>query len=148
MSEEWMNAIQKKDERYRGNWPRQAVVPMLTLDTLIEQFGVPHFIKIDVEGYEEQVLSGLSFQPPLLSFEFHHAFVSATLRCLDLSLWAGRSTFNLASNSDWGYPSRFDGEIWLGKEELRQRLLALSKGDNQGDIFVKAPDVPPARISR
>jgi FkbM family methyltransferase len=139
LSKDWMEAIQKKDQRYRGNWPRKTVVPLLTLDALIEHFGVPYFIKIDVEGFEEQVLSGLAIQPRLLSFEFHHAFIRASLRCLDLDVFAPGSTFNLVSNSSWGYPARFDSEIWLEKEELRQRLLGFSDGDNQGDIFVKAP---------
>jgi FkbM family methyltransferase len=147
LSEDWMEAIQKKDERYRGNWPRKSVVPLLTLDALIEHFGLPYFIKIDVEGFEEQVLSGLSIQPRLLSFEFHHAFIRATLRCLDLDVFAPGSTFNLASNSPWGYPARLDSEIWLQKEELRQRLLSLPDGDNQGDIFVRAPQAAPGVIS-
>jgi FkbM family methyltransferase len=147
LSEDWMEAIQKKDWRYRGNWRRQTVVPLLTLDALIEHFGVPYFIKIDVEGFEEQVLSGLSIQPRLLSFEFHNAFISASLRCLDLDVFARGSTFNLVSNSTWGYPARFDSEIWLQKEELRRRLLNFSDGDNQGDIFVKVPEVLPPGIS-
>ena len=144
LSKDWVEAIQKKDKRYRGNWSRQAVVPVLTLDTLIEHFGVPHFIKIDVESFEEQVLSGLSIQSHFLSFEFHNAFFPATLRCLDLGVFAEGSTFNLVSNAAWGYPARFDSEIWLEKEELCERLRCLSGSDNQGDIFVKSPEVPRA----
>ena len=37
-------------ESYPGIWSRQNIVPMLTLDTLIEHFGMPQFIKIGVEG--------------------------------------------------------------------------------------------------
>ena len=41
-----------------------------TLDKLIEQYEVPSFIKIDVEGYELEVLKGLTRLVPALSFEF------------------------------------------------------------------------------
>src|SRR5271166_5815912 len=75
-----------QDKSYRGIWSRQNVVPMLTLDTLIEHFGMPHFIKIDVEGFEEKVLSGLSAQPPLISFEFTAAFLTPVMRCLEMEV--------------------------------------------------------------
>jgi FkbM family methyltransferase len=45
-------------------------VPVTTLDKMIEEFGRPSFIKIDVEGYETEVLKGLSSAVPYLSFEY------------------------------------------------------------------------------
>lgn len=40
-----------------------------TLESFIGLYGVPKFIKIDVEGYEYEVLKGLKTAVPLLSFE-------------------------------------------------------------------------------
>jgi FkbM family methyltransferase len=41
-------------------WTRTIRVPVTTLDSLIARHGMPTFIKIDVEGFELEVLAGLS----------------------------------------------------------------------------------------
>ena len=138
VSDDWIKTMGRQDESYRGIWSRQNMVPMLTLDTLIEHFGMPQFIKIDVEGFEEKVLSGLSAQPPLISFEFTAAFLAPAMRCMDMAVLRDGSMFNFAYNAEWGYPARFENEIWLDKEELKKALLKIEGSDHQGDIFVKS----------
>ncbi len=44
-------------------------VPTTTLDRLIEKYGKPYFIKIDVEGYELEVIKGLTQSVPFISIE-------------------------------------------------------------------------------
>ena len=139
MSDDWIRTMGSHDESYRGIWSGQNVVPMLTLDTLIEHFGMPHFIKIDVEGFEEKVLSGLSAQPPLISFEFTAAFLESAMRCLDMGVIQVGSTFNYAYNIEWGYPRQFEAKTWLSKQDLEKALLNIEGSDHQGDIFAKAP---------
>lgn len=56
--------------KVEGGGQQRINVPVTTLDKLIERFGRPSFIKIDVEGFEEQVLNGLSSPVPFLSFEY------------------------------------------------------------------------------
>ena len=46
-------------------------VPVVTLDAAVASFGNPFYCKIDVEGWELEVLKGLTKPIPLVSFEFH-----------------------------------------------------------------------------
>ncbi len=43
---------------------------MTTRDKLIEEYGIPSFIRSDVEGYELEVLKGLSVPINMISFEY------------------------------------------------------------------------------
>jgi FkbM family methyltransferase len=138
VSDDWLKTMGRQDQSYRGIWSRQKVVPMLTLDTLIEHFGMPQFIKIDVEGFEEKVLSGLTARPPLLSFEFTAAFLDPAMRCVDMEIFDVGSRFNFAFNADWGYPARFEEKNWLEKDDLKKALRGIEGSDLQGDVFVKA----------
>jgi FkbM family methyltransferase len=45
----------------------------ITLDDLVARHGLPHFVKIDVEGMDADVLRGLARRPKFLSFEYHTA---------------------------------------------------------------------------
>ncbi len=57
------------------HWSDYEIVNMLTLDKLIELYGVPKLCKIDVEGYELEVISGLSKKIEFISFEAHIEFI-------------------------------------------------------------------------
>jgi FkbM family methyltransferase len=137
MSEDWMRAIREQHKEYEGLWNRKITVPMITLDSLIQHFGTPYYIKIDVEGSEERVLDGISQQPPLMSFEFNLAYLDAAHRCMDKEVFSQRSEFNFV----FGDPTRFQLNEWTGqKEQLKELLSAMPKVDRHGDIFVRKID--------
>ena len=88
-SEKW------KTGRFRDyGWESTVDVPMSTLDTLIQEFGVPAFCKIDVEGFEYQVLQGLSSPILALSFEFTREFTNDAKLCMDYLTSIGPVAFN------------------------------------------------------
>ncbi|MGZ5221725.1 MAG: FkbM family methyltransferase [Chitinophagaceae bacterium] len=72
LSDEWKNILEKDNgEKWNEkiSFDKKVAVATITLDELIEKYGVPEFIKIDVEGFEEKVLQGLSQKIHFLSFE-------------------------------------------------------------------------------
>jgi FkbM family methyltransferase len=86
---------------YKGvTWKQQVEVPLVTLDQLAVRYGLPTFVKIDVEGYEDKVISGMSFRPNSISFEFSPRSKDIAFRALsgldgyEFNAVAGRS-FNL-----------------------------------------------------
>ena len=132
LSGEWIKTIRA----YRDEddlWNRKLRVPMLRIDTLIEHYGRPDYIKIDVEGFEEGVLDGLSVCPALLSFEYNLTFLEAAFRCLDKPMFKGAS-FNFTAYYKREFHSK--GE-WMDVESIKAILPTLGSGDVFGDIFVR-----------
>ena len=120
-------------------WAPDQPVEILTLQALIERHGLPRFVKIDVEGYEEEALKGLSQCPPLLSFEFNKVFPEPALRALDSPLLQ-RAIFNYTLVD----PVKFELQDWIGRDELKETLLNLRAGPGLGDIFANESPVKPA----
>lgn len=95
MSKEWIECVKSEDGPFKGfRWEKKAVVETETLDALINQYGKPAFCKIDVEGFEYNVLQGLSQQIDALSFEFSMGVVDSTIRCVEYLAELGPTVFN------------------------------------------------------
>lgn len=116
-------------------WDPPIEVPVTTLDSLIREYGVPDFCKIDVEGLERQVLAGLSRSLPALSFEFVGIFLDETRRCLELLSRLGVVEANFSLYEE----GRLALDAWLSSDqvlgELRRR--ALEDQTLSGDVYVR-----------
>lgn len=118
LSREWVDAVRASGRFSAFAWDRKVRVPVVTLDDLIHRFGHPAFCKIDVEGYELQVLEGLTQAVPALSFEFTFELIESRLACVDRLDALGMSRFNFSE----GESMRLVHDTWLTAGEIRQYL--------------------------
>lgn len=101
-------------------WDSRADVEIILLDDLIHQFGVPRYCKIDVEGYELEVIRGLSNRVGIISFEFTSEFMSQALLVTERLISLGYRRFNisLAESETYYFPQ------WIPYHELVSVLYA------------------------
>jgi FkbM family methyltransferase len=78
MSPEWINAVRRSGRFSRCRWDTTTIIEITTLDKMIDQYGVPSFVKINVEGFEYEVVKGLSRPVKALSLEFTPEFNAST----------------------------------------------------------------------
>ena len=55
---------------YKGKEFRTIKATTITIDRLVEKYGLPDLVKIDVEGAETQVFGGMTCKPKKLAFEW------------------------------------------------------------------------------
>jgi FkbM family methyltransferase len=124
-------------------WDSEVVVPAVTLDTLIEDHGTPAFTKIDVEGFEDSVLAGLSRALPALSFEFTTIERAVAQRCLERVAALGFTSFNVSM----GESMALEFADWVSHETMAAHVLALPHEANSGDIYCLSPAPDPSARS-
>ncbi len=115
---------------------REVRVRTTTLDALITKFGLPRFIKIDVEGYEGVAIRGLSQPVPALSFEFHRGWLHDARQVAQHLRLVGNYEFNYAL----GFHGKLMLDEWLSNshliEHFERTLTAKGKG-SWGDAYAR-----------
>jgi FkbM family methyltransferase len=114
-------------------WDAAQTVSVTTLDALAAEHGVPRFIKIDVEGFEAEVLAGLSFPVAHIAFEYLPADLKAAADVLARIEALGPYVFNIVK----GEETRFLLPDWQDRPALLAALREAARDKRSGDIYAR-----------
>lgn len=112
-------------------WAARLSVPCTTMRALVERFGTPAFVKIDVEGFEDAVLKTLRRPVRALSFEFTTIQRDLALACLDRLEALGYRHFN----ASLGEALAFALPAAVQARAMRAWLAGLPAEANSGDVY-------------
>jgi len=113
-------------------------VEVITLDSLIEELGVPDYIKVDVEGFDLEVLRGLSLPVNLVSFEFNTqpSLIDIAADCIKRLQELGQYEFNYQVEAPNETSLQFDH--WVDACVMAYTLRHdLARRPSFGDIFAR-----------
>jgi FkbM family methyltransferase len=116
-------------------WTRTIRVPATTLEALFTRYGMPAFIKIDVEGSEAEALAGLTRPSPALSFEFTTIQRGVAVGCVERCARLGYTRYNAML----GESHALVHDDWMSAGEIASWLRALPQSANSGDIYALLP---------
>jgi FkbM family methyltransferase len=135
MSTQWIQNV-KNSNRFNGeNWSETETVNVTTLDTIILENFMPNYIKIDVEGYELEVLNGLSKAVDYISFEITlPEMTQLAIDCVTKTNTLGTYTYALPNA-----PTLLETNVWYNYSQIVAKLqqLGSSKEVVSADVFCK-----------
>lgn len=108
-----------------NNWGyKEIICKTTTIDSLIETYGKPDFIKIDVEAGEYLCIQSLSQKVDLLCFEWASELNEITFQCIDYLYGLGFSQFYLQFGDEYTFrpPVNEYGDITELKEKMNQTI--------------------------
>jgi FkbM family methyltransferase len=121
LNRKWADHLTETKEHFRHGhcgleFTSSNVVKTTTIADMVNLFGLPFFIKIDVEGHELSVLRGMECCVPYLSFEVNlAAFRREGIECVrELTRLESGGYFNYAVDCCSGLELR----DWLGSEQF------------------------------
>ena len=130
----WRTALPERNPSFRAvRWEETIDVPVTTLDGLIAVYGLPRFCKIDVEGYEAEVLAGLSRPIPALSVEFVSGMLEVAVACVRRLETLATYEFNAIG----GERRAFLSPRWLTADETVAWLEGGAGGWRSGDLYAR-----------
>ena len=137
LSPRWTDELPRRNDGFRHvRWEDRVEVPVITLDDLIAEYGLPAFCKIDAEGFELEVLSGLSRPIPAVSLEFVAGALDIAIAGMDRLAELGDYEFNVISGEQREY--RF--ARWQDRRRVRMWLEAHASDYGSGDLYARLPD--------
>jgi FkbM family methyltransferase len=137
-SESWIKKVSESKRYGNHEWKEAGEMQMTTLEKVIEQQGKPNFIKIDVEGFEVEVLKGLKTKIPTISVEYTvPEETDKALECLELVF--SLSNNHVQCNYSVGESMAWQLDKWLSYEEMKSHMESKEFIETGfGDIYIKS----------
>lgn len=117
-------------------WDRSEGVEVTTLDALIAAHGCPRLVKIDVEGFEAEVLRGLSRPVPVVSFEYLPQTLDVARACVAHLTTLGHYRYNVIS----GEAQTFALDAWCAADAILPALARIAATGRSGDVYARHID--------
>jgi FkbM family methyltransferase len=108
LDKDWLSSTESRFGYCKGSIT-EVTVPTISIDKLIENYGIPDLLKIDVEGAENIVLQSLTKKVPLLCFEWASEWKEKNIQCVNHLVSLGFTEFALQYEDNYTFrPSTFD----------------------------------------
>ncbi|MCO5230576.1 MAG: FkbM family methyltransferase [Chitinophagales bacterium] len=135
-STEWIDSV--KNDRFSSiKWEKTLRVQMTTLDKLISTYGTPKFIKIDVEGYELNVLKGLTQPIQIISFEY--TVPEQTQKVIDCIEQIEKHNNAIECNYSIGESMKLASDNWNSVSRFKEFVQTDSFTNTRfGDIYIRS----------
>lgn len=136
MSTEFIDRV--KNIRFNGvKWNQTPdKIKVSTLDNMILKYGKPKYIKVDVEGYEYEVLQGLTSPVQYISIEFTPELYKNTEKCLNYLNELGNK--NCSYNYIYRENDHYMFEEWVSLQEIKNYLSSVNDFIYEfGDVFIR-----------
>jgi len=133
INKDWLTSEKSRFCNYTGY--QQIVCKTITLDKLIEMYGVPDLIKIDVENGEYECITSLTQKVPCLCFEWSSEFNDITFKCMDYLSTVGFTRFYLQFSD--AYTFRPKDEEYSDMASIKEKLSKTTPKKEMGMIWCK-----------
>lgn len=135
--ESWVDEMLRRPEFKGVEWDGVSTTEVKTLDSMIEKYGTPRFIKIDTEGNEREVLEGLNHKVKVVSFEFLPSQKDRAMDCILRLKEIGKYNFNYSI----GESMTMCLKDYVSDEKIKEIIDSYPVTGKSGDVYAICQEI-------